>query len=126
MTTTIPTFSTEAHTPTDSTTDVQAIALDWLVAKDIENAAKPAEKVRKAAGKLLVSLLGAGNEVTVNKGGFRKYTLKVTDVTGRVSGDRAMAAMVKDGIIDEATAAAYLEASRGDDYQNVALTPVKV
>jgi hypothetical protein len=126
MTTTIPTFATEEHTTTESTTDVQAIALDWLVAKDIENAAKPAEKVRKAAGLLLVSLLGRDKEVTVNKGGFRKYVLKVTDVTGRVNADRAVAAMVADGIITEAQATVYLEASRGADYQNVALKPLKV
>ena len=126
MTTTIPTFATEAHTTTESTTDVQAIALDWLVAKDIENAAKPAEKVRKAAGALLVALLGKGNTVTVNKGGFRTYELKVSDCKGRPSGERALAAMVADGLVTEAQAAAYLEASRGDSYQTVALKPVKV
>lgn len=126
MSITIPTFATDAHTVRENTTDVVAIAEDWLYAKDIENAAKPAEKVRKAAGVLLDSLLGKGGVVTVNKGGFRQYVLKCSDVKGRPSGERALDAMVADGIITPAQAASYLEASRGEGFRTISLAPVKL
>jgi hypothetical protein len=124
MATTLPTFAPEAHEVTTSE-DAPAIALDWLHAKDIETEAKKAEKIRKAAGLLLQRLIGHEGTVTVNKGGFRTYVLKVADCQGRVSGERALDALVRDGILDEATAARYLEASRGDSYQTIALKPVK-
>ena len=104
----------------------QAAALDWLYAKDVENAAKEDEKIRKAAGKLLKSLIGAGGKVTVNKGGFRTYELAVTPVTGRVSGEKALAALVAAGKVTAEDAADALEASRGEDYENIALKAVKV
>lgn len=126
MTTTIPTFTHDGHTATESTTDAAAIALDWLHAKDIENAAKDAVKIRKAAGVLLKALIGRDGKVTCNKGGFKTYALKVTDVTGRVNADRALAALVEAGKVTPADAAAALEASRGEGYENIALKATKV
>lgn len=109
----------------DMPADAAQVALDYLKAKDIENEAKLAEKARKAAGLVLLDMLGRDGTVVVNKGGFRTYALKVADCKGRPSGDRALLALVADGILTQEQATAYLEASRGDDYQTIALKPVK-
>lgn len=125
--TTLPTITTaEIHTlaPAEDYT-AEAIALDWLVAKDIENAAKDAETIRKAAGKILMVMLGKGGEVTVNKGGFAKYTLTVQNRQGRVSGDRALDALVEAGKVSREDADAALEASRGDGSEVIGLKRVK-
>lgn len=105
--------------------DAAQVAMDWLKAKDIEAEAKVAEKARKAAGLVLLDMIGRDGEVTVNKGGFKTYALKVADCKGRPSGDRALLALVADGILTQEQAATYLEASRGADYQTIALKPLK-
>lgn len=125
MTATLPTLTPDAHVVATADSTVEAIALDWLIAKDVENAAKDAEKIRKAAGELLALMLGDGGTVTVNKGGFRTYRLGVTNVKGRVSADRAVLAMIEDGIISQEQAAQYLESSRGAESERIALKPVK-
>lgn len=121
--TTLPLISTaEAHTVSDATqTAADAIALDWLVAKDIENAGKEAEKVRKNAGNLLVALIGKGGKVTVNKGGFKTYTLNVSNCTGQPRPLDAMALLVANGAITQEQADAAIEATRGDDFQRIGL-----
>jgi len=72
---------TATITTTETTTDalVQETALDWLQAKEIEDAGKAAEKVRKQAGTVLETELGADGHVTVNKGGFKTYRLDVSN-----------------------------------------------
>lgn len=109
----------------DMPADAAQVAMDWLKCKDIEAKAKLAEKARKAAGLVLLDMIGRDGTVTVNRGGFRTYALKVADCKGRPSGDRALLALVADGILTQEQAATYLEASRGDDYQTIALKPVK-
>jgi len=91
---TLPTFAPDLHTTASDLTDAQAIALDWITAKEIENAAKDAEKIRKNAGILLRDLIGVGGTVTVNRGGFRRYVLKVTPNKGRVSADKVLAQLI--------------------------------
>lgn len=123
--TTIPVITDAQHTATDSTTSIEDIALDWLYAKDVENAAKNAEKIRKAAGTLLARLLGAGGTVTCNKGGFRTYVLTVSARKGRVSADRAIDALVEAGKVSREDADAALEASRGEGTDVIGLKPIK-
>lgn len=130
--TTLPIIDTAAlHAVTESVeankqTAAEAIALDWLVAKDIENAGKDAEKVRKAAGNLLTSLIGHKGRVRVNKGGFRWYTLNVSNCTGQPRPLDAMALLVSQGTITQAQADAAIEATRGDDFQRIGLKADKV
>lgn len=93
MTATLPMFAKDVHTVSEPLNPPE-VALDWLHAKDIENAAKPAEKIRKVAGLALKTLIGDGGLVTVNKGGFRTYALNVTPNKGRVSADKVLAQLV--------------------------------
>ncbi len=125
--TTLPIISTaELHAVTDlvesnKKTAAEAIALDWLVAKDIENAGKLAESARKNAGRLLMSLIGHGGRVTVNKGGFKTYVLNVSNCTGQPRPLDAMAKLIEDGVITKAQADAAIEATRGDDFRRIGL-----
>lgn len=128
MTATATTFAAvtpDAYVASAEDAAVEAIALDWLMAKDVENEAKKAEAVRKAAGKILKVLLGNKGTVTVNKGGFAKYELTVTPVQGRVSADKALDALVEAGKVSRADADAALEASRGTASERIGLKRLK-
>ena len=113
MTTSIPAITkAPEHTIAAEDATAEAVALDWLMAKDIENAAKDAEGIRKTAGKILNALIGKGGKVTVNKGGFRTYTLTVSERKGQPT-TRALDILVEQGKVSREDADAALEASRG-------------
>lgn len=123
MTTTANT--TQLPAPTMPTQTAQELALEWLEAKDTENAGIKAGKVRSAAGKALVALLGRDATVTVNRGGFKTYAVNVTDVSGRADAARAIAAMVQDGIMSQEVVDSYMRDSIGAGYEKIALKPLK-
>ncbi len=124
MTTTAST--TQLPAPTMPNQTAQEIALEWLEAKDTENAGLKAAKVRSAAGKALVALLGRDATVTVNRGGFKTYAVNVTDVNGRADAAKAIAAMVQDGLLTQDVVDNYMQDSIGAGYEKIALKALKV
>ena len=106
-----------------ATSAIQELALDWLQAKEIEDAGKVAKRVRDVAAQTLEAILGHGGTVTVNKGGFKTYRLDVSERSRASEGQvlKALAILHPElvGTIDQ------LKVQNTNSFVVIALKPIK-
>lgn len=118
--------------PVETKTDAPAIntvatdlATQWLELKDIEDAGKRAGVSRKSTGNDLHELLGEGGVVTVNRGGFKNYFLRVIRRSGSVQHGKVIAALVADGHVSQEVVDRYNAMHTGDAVEAYSLQPVR-